>query len=204
DLPPGTGDIAISIAQLIPNAEIIVVTTPQLAAAEVAERAGSIALQTRQRVVGVVENMSGLLLPDGSTMQVFGEGGGAQVAERLTRAMGVDVPLLGQIPLDPALVAAGDAGLPVVLSAPDSPVGKELRSVADTLSARRRGLAGMSLGLDTSRHLAPSRLTFETEIYATPCSESSQLVKCRAHRGPQLRWRRCRMAPARRRSAPPV
>ena len=152
DLPPGTGDIAISIAQLIPNAEIIVVTTPQLAAAEVAERAGSIALQTRQRVVGVVENMSGLVLPDGSTMQVFGEGGGAQVAERLTRAMGVDVPLLGQIPLDPALVAAGDAGLPVVLSAPDSPVGKELRSVADTLSARRRGLAGMSLGLDTSRH----------------------------------------------------
>jgi len=111
DLPPGTGDIAISIAQLIPNAEIIVVTTPQLAAAEVAERAGSIALQTRQRVVGVVENMSGLLLPDGSTMQVFGEGGGAQVAERLTRAMGVDVPLLGQIPLDPALVAAGDAGV---------------------------------------------------------------------------------------------
>jgi ATP-binding protein involved in chromosome partitioning len=152
DLPPGTGDIAISIAQLIPNAEIIVVTTPQLAAAEVAERAGSIALQTRQRVVGVVENMSGLLLPDGSTMQVFGEGGGAQVAERLTRTMGVDVPLLGQIPLDPALVVAGDAGLPVVLSAPDSPVGKELRNIADTLSARRRGLAGMSLGLDTSRH----------------------------------------------------
>jgi ATP-binding protein involved in chromosome partitioning len=99
----------------------------------------------------VVENMSGLLLPDGSTMNVFGEGGGAQVAERLTRTMGVDVPLLGQIPLDPALVAAGDAGLPVVLSAPDSRVGKELRGIADTLSARRRGLAGMSLGLDTSR-----------------------------------------------------
>ena len=112
DLPPGTGDIAISVAQLIPNAEIVVVTTPQLAAAEVAERAGSIALQTRQRIVGVVENMSGLLLPDGSTMQVFGEGGGEQVAERLTRAVGADVPLLGQIPLDPALVAAGDAGHP--------------------------------------------------------------------------------------------
>jgi ATP-binding protein involved in chromosome partitioning len=151
DLPPGTGDIAISVAQLIPNAEIIVVTTPQLAAAEVAERAGSIALQTKQRVIGVVENMSGLLLPDGSTMQVFGEGGGGQVAERLTRTMGVDVPLLGQIPLDPALVVAGDAGVPMVLSAPDSPVGKELGKVADALSARRRGLAGMSLGLDTSR-----------------------------------------------------
>jgi ATP-binding protein involved in chromosome partitioning len=151
DLPPGTGDIAISVAQLIPNAEILVVTTPQLAAAEVAERAGSIALQTRQRIVGVVENMSGLVLPDGSTMQVFGEGGGEQVAERLSRAVGADVPLLGQIPLDPALVAAGDSGVPIVLSAPDSPVGKELRSIADKLSSRRRGLAGVSLGLDPSR-----------------------------------------------------
>jgi ATP-binding protein involved in chromosome partitioning len=151
DLPQGTGDIAISVAQLIPNAEILVVTTPQLAAAEVAERAGSIALQTRQRIVGVVENMSGLVLPDGSTLQVFGEGGGRQVAERLSRAVGADVPLLGQIPLDPALVAAGDSGIPIVLSAPDSPVGKELRSVADSLSSRRRGLAGVSLGLDPTR-----------------------------------------------------
>jgi ATP-binding protein involved in chromosome partitioning len=152
DLPPGTGDIAISVAQLIPNAEILVVTTPQLAAAEVAERAGSIALQTRQRIVGVVENMSGLVLPDGSTLEVFGAGGGEQVAERLSRAVGADVPLLGQIPLDPALVAAGDSGVPIVLSAPDSPAGKELRSVADRLSSRRRGLAGVSLGLDPTRH----------------------------------------------------
>jgi ATP-binding protein involved in chromosome partitioning len=152
DLPPGTGDIAISVAQLIPNAEILVVTTPQLAAAEVAERAGSIALQTRQRIVGVVENMSGLALPDGSTLNVFGEGGGRQVAERLSRAMGADVPLLGQIPLDPALVAAGDAGIPIVLSAPDSAVGKQLLSIADSLSSRRRGLAGMSLGLDPTKH----------------------------------------------------
>ena len=151
DLPPGTGDVAISVAQLIPNAEILVVTTPQLAAAEVAERAGSIAVQTRQRIVGVVENMSGLLLPDGTTMQVFGEGGGEQVAERLSRAVGADVPLLGQIPLDPALVTAGDSGVPIVLSAPDSPVGKQLRGVADTLSSRRRGLAGVSLGLDPTR-----------------------------------------------------
>ena len=132
------------------------VTTPQLAAAEVAERAGSIALQTRQRVVGVVENMSGLVLPDGSTMQVFGEGGGEQVAERLTRAVGADVPLLGQIPLDPALVAAGDAGMPLVLSAPDSPAGKELRGVADSLSSRRRGLAGMSLGWTPAATLSRS------------------------------------------------
>ncbi len=152
DLPPGTGDIAISVAQLIPNAEILVVTTPQLAAAEVAERAGSIALQTRQRIVGVVENMSGLALPDGSTLNVFGEGGGRQVAERLSRAVGADVPLLGQIPLDPALVAAGDSGVPIVLSAPDSAVGKELLSIADSLSSRRRGLAGMSLGLNPTKH----------------------------------------------------
>ncbi|CAJ1580729.1 Mrp/NBP35 family ATP-binding protein [[Mycobacterium] wendilense] len=151
DLPPGTGDVAISVAQLIPTAEILVVTTPQLAAAEVAERAGAIALQTRQRVVGVVENMSGLVLPDGSTMAVFGEGGGRQVAESLSRSVGADVPLLGQVPLDPALVTAGDTGVPLVLSAPESAAGKQLQSIADALSARKRGLAGMSLGLDTAR-----------------------------------------------------
>jgi len=153
DLPPGTGDVAISIAQLIPGAEILVVTTPQTAAAEVAERAGAIALQTRQRVAGVIENMSGLTLPDGTVMDVFGSGGGEQVASRLTRAVGADVPLLGQIPLDPQLREAGDAGVPVVLSAPDSPTGAALRAIADKLAVRKRGLAGMSLGIDTTRHL---------------------------------------------------
>ena len=148
DLPPGTGDIAISVAQLVPSAEILVVTTPQIAAAEVAERAGAIALQTRQRIVGVVENMSGLLMPDGTTMQIFGEGGGQRVAESLTRSVGAEVPLLGQVPLDPALVTAGDSGVPLVLSAPDSAAGIELRGIADKLASRRRGLAGMSLGLD--------------------------------------------------------
>ena len=148
DLPPGTGDVAISVAQLLPSAEILVVTTPQVAAAEVAERAGAIALQTRQRIVGVVENMAGLLMPDGTTWEIFGAGGGRQVAERLTLAVGADVPLLGQVPLDPALVAAGDSGVPLVLSAPESAAGKELRRIADTLMARKRGLAGMSLGLD--------------------------------------------------------
>ena len=148
DLPPGTGDIAISVSQLIPGAEILVVTTPQLAAAEVAERAGAIALQTRQKIVGVVENMSGLTLPDGSVMNLFGEGGGKQVADSLTRSMGADVPLLGQVPLDPALVTAGDSGVPLVISAPDSAAGKELRSIADALSTRKRSLAGMSLGLN--------------------------------------------------------
>lgn len=148
DLPPGTGDIAISVAQLVPSAEILVVTTPQQAAAEVAERAGAIALQTRQQVVGVVENMAGLAMPDGTTMHLFGEGGGARVTERLTRAMGRDVPLLGQVPIDSEMVTGGDSGSPVVLS-PDSPAGAELRRVADQLATRRRGLVGMSLGLDT-------------------------------------------------------
>lgn len=151
DLPPGTGDVAISIAQLLPSSEILVVTTPQDAAAEVAERAGAIALQTRQRIVGVVENMSWLELPDGSRMEVFGSGGGAAVAERLSRAVGASVPLLGQVPMDPALVRAGDAGVPVVLGQPDLPASVALRTVSDALSVRSRGLAGMSLGIATTR-----------------------------------------------------
>jgi len=106
DLPPGTGDVAISIAQLIPNAEILVVTTPQAAAAEVAERAGAIALQTRQRIAGVIENMSWLELPDGTRMDVFGTGGGAEVAANLSRSVGATVPLLGQVPLEQAVPLA--------------------------------------------------------------------------------------------------
>ena len=153
DLPPGTGDVAISVAQLIPGAEILVVTTPQQAAAEVAERAGSIALQTRQRIAGVVENMSWLELPDGTRMDVFGTGGGQAVAERLTRAVGATVPLLGQIPLDPAVRESGDAGTPIVLSAPESAPAIAMSEIADKLAVRKRGLAGMSLGIDTTRHL---------------------------------------------------
>jgi ATP-binding protein involved in chromosome partitioning len=147
DLPPGTGDIAISVAQLIPNAEILVVTTPQRAAAEVAERAGAIALQTHQQIVGVIENMSWLEQPDGSRVELFGAGGGQAVADSLTRSVGAAVPLLGQVPLDVALREGGDAGAPVVLSAPDSAAAVALRGVARTLSRRARGLAGRSLGL---------------------------------------------------------
>jgi ATP-binding protein involved in chromosome partitioning len=148
DLPPGTGDIAISIAQLIPSAEILVVTTPQLAAREVAERAGSIAVQTRQRLAGVVENMAGLACPHcGEHMDVFGSGGGQAVAEALTRTVGAEVPLLGQVPIDVRLREGGDNGVPLVLSDPDSPAAKELRRVAEQLGTRTRGLAGRSLGL---------------------------------------------------------
>ncbi|MFF2088245.1 Mrp/NBP35 family ATP-binding protein [Nocardia sp. NPDC058176] len=153
DLPPGTGDVAISIAQLIPNAEILVVTTPQVAAAEVAERAGAIALQTRQRIAGVVENMSWLDLPDGSRMDLYGTGGGQVVADSLTRAVGANVPLLGQIPIEQALREGGDEGTPIILGDPDNPAAKALQGVADKLAIRKRGLAGMSLGIDTTRHL---------------------------------------------------
>jgi ATP-binding protein involved in chromosome partitioning len=148
DLPPGTGDIAISIAQLIPSAEILVVTTPQLAAREVAERAGSIAVQTRQRIAGVVENMAGLACPHcGEHIDVFGSGGGQAVAEALTRTIGAPVPLLGQVPIDVRLREGGDNGVPLVLSDPDSPAAKELRGIAEQLGSRTRGLAGRSLGL---------------------------------------------------------
>lgn len=147
DLPPGTGDIALSTSQLLPGAEVLVVTTPQTAAAEVAERAGSIAVQTHQHVVGVVENMSWLELPDGSRMDVFGSGGGAEVAARLTRSIGAEVPLLGQVPVDVALREGGDSGTPVVLGHPDSPAAVALRGVARQLSQRARGLAGRKLGL---------------------------------------------------------
>ncbi|MBB4737569.1 ATP-binding protein involved in chromosome partitioning [Actinoplanes octamycinicus] len=147
DLPPGTGDVAISLAQLLPNAEILVVTTPQMAAAEVAERAGAIALQTHQRLVGVVENMSWLELPDGSRMEVFGAGGGETVAESLTKTVGARVPLLGQIPLDTRVREAGDAGNPIVLADPEAPAAKALDGVADKLAVRRESLVGKPLGL---------------------------------------------------------
>ena len=147
DLPPGTGDIAISVAQLVPSAEILVVTTPQQAAAEVAERAGSVAAQTHQQVIGVVENMSWLDLPGGERLEIFGSGGGAQVAQALTRTLGAPVPLLGQVPVDVALREGGDAGVPLVLSRPESPAARALVAVADRLATRSRGLAGRSLGL---------------------------------------------------------
>jgi ATP-binding protein involved in chromosome partitioning len=151
DLPPGTGDVAISLAQLLPTAEIIVVTTPQAAAAEVAERAGAIALQTHQRLVGVVENMSWLELPTGERMEVFGSGGGATVSESLTRVVGASVPLLGQIPLDTRVREAGDVGRPIVLSDPAAPAAAAMIEVAKRLSVRRESLVGKPLGLSPRR-----------------------------------------------------
>ena len=152
DLPPGTGDVAISVAQMLPVAELLVVTTPQLAAAEVAERAGAIASQTHQRVAGVIENMSYLVCAHcGEQTEVFGSGGGATVAAALSRIGGTQVPLLGQVPLDVRLREGGDAGMPLVLSDPDSPAALALRKIADEIGARGRGLAGRHLGLTPGR-----------------------------------------------------
>nr|WP_298331624.1 P-loop NTPase [Haloactinopolyspora sp.] len=150
DLPPGTGDVAISLAQLLPNAELVVVTTPQLAAAEVAERAGSIAIQTHQQVAGVIENMSFMPCPHcGSEhrLDVFGSGGGQRVADGLSRRLGATVPLLGEVPLDVHMREGGDEGKPLTISEPDAPAAVALRDIAHRLSHRQRGLAGMSLGL---------------------------------------------------------
>ena len=147
DLPPGTGDIAISTAQLIPTAEILVVTTPQAAAAEVAERAGAIVNQTRQRIVGVVENMSAMTLPDGSTLELFGSGGGRTVADSLTRLTGATVPILGMVPLDVELRTAGDTGTPLVLTGGERPAAQALRGVAHALASKARPLARVPLGI---------------------------------------------------------
>lgn len=148
DLPPGTGDIPISVAQLVPSAEIIVVTTPQLAAHEVAERAGLMAMHTRQQILGVVENMGPLPCPHcGEPIELFGAGGGAAVAERLSQATGHRVELLASIPFSPALRAGGDLGSPIVLSDPEAPAAQALRALAEALASRARGLAGRSLSL---------------------------------------------------------
>ncbi len=148
DLPPGTGDMAISLAQFVPTAELVIVTTPQQAAAEVAERAGSISTQTHQRVAGVIENMSWLPCPHcGDRVEVFGSGGGLAVTTALSHILGTEVPLLGQIPLDPALVTAGDAGIPFVQAQPDSLAALELAAIAEKLVVRERGLLGRPLGL---------------------------------------------------------
>ncbi|WP_237199466.1 P-loop NTPase [Rothia nasimurium] len=145
DLPPGTGDIAISMAQLLPHAEILLVSTPQLAAVDVAQRAGTLSLQTEQKVIGVLENMAAMQLPDGSTLPLFGEGGGAVLTESLGKALGYEVPLLGSVPLEVALREGGDAGTPVVWGAPETVAAQELVKTARALTHRPRGLAGAPL-----------------------------------------------------------
>ena len=153
DLPPGTGDIAISLGQHLPNAEVVVVTTPQEAAAEVAERAGTMASMMHQRVVGVVENMSFLPCPHCGPehrLEIFGSGGGARVAKTLSERFGYDVKVLGEIPIDPSLREGGDSGKPIVDADPTAPAAEVLTRIASELAGRGRGLAGLQLGLTPS------------------------------------------------------
>ncbi|WP_137845073.1 Mrp/NBP35 family ATP-binding protein [Microbacterium sp. 2FI] len=144
DMPPGTGDVAISVGQLLPHADVIVVTTPQAAASDVAVRSGLVARQTGQRVVGVVENMAGLPMPDGTVLELFGAGGGAAVAAALSGPEG-DVPLLASIPLSPGLREGGDAGIPVVVGQPDDPAARAIENLAAALATAPRGLSGRAL-----------------------------------------------------------
>ena len=157
DLPPGTGDVAISLGQKLPNSEVLVVTTPQAAAAEVAERAGTMASMMNQHVIGVVENMSYLVTTcphcgEAHTYDIFGAGGGTEVARTLSTRLGYPVSLLAQVPIDPQLRASGDAGLPLVETDPDQPAARALSSLADTLVRRGRGLIGKQLGLAPAGH----------------------------------------------------
>lgn len=148
DLPPGTGDLAISLGQLVPSSEVVVVTTPQIAAAEVAERAGRIAHQIHQRVLGVIENMSAYPCSKcGELTTLFGEGGGAETSQRLSQLVGADVPLLGKIPFSPDVREGGDSGAPVVISAPMSPSAQAIDEIVAKLIVREKSLLGVRLGL---------------------------------------------------------
>lgn len=149
DMPPGTGDVAISVGQLLPHADVLVVTTPQAAAADVAVRSGTVARQTGQRVIGVIENMSAMILPDGSSLDLFGSGGGEAVARALSTE-DADVPLLASVPLSPALRGGGDDGRPVVLTAPGDPASRAIEAAAAALARNPRGLAGRALRVTPS------------------------------------------------------
>ena len=148
DLPPGTGDIAISLGQLIPASEIIVVTTPQVAAAEVAERAGRIAHQLKQHLIGVIENMSSYFDSElNREISLFGSGGGEETAQRLSTLVGAEVSLVGKIPFDSELRVGGDSGEPIVWSHPNSRATQEFFSIVDLLAPRKKSLLGVPLGV---------------------------------------------------------
>ena len=151
DLPPGTGDLAISLGQLIPASELIVVTTPQVAAAEVAERSGRIAHQMKQQIIGVIENMSAFPCPKcGEAIELFGSGGGAESAKRLSQLVGADVPVLGHVPFSQNLRSGGDGGEPVVISSPNDPAAKAINEIASLITQRKRSLVGVPLTLNTN------------------------------------------------------
>jgi ATP-binding protein involved in chromosome partitioning len=142
DLPPGTGDVSISLASFLPGASMLVVTTPQEAARTVAERAGRMAERTNLRPLGVVENMSWFVCPHcGEREPIFGEGGGQQAAEHL------QVPLMAQVPLMPSMRAGGDTGTPIVVSEPESPAALALREAASAVARATKSKLGKPLTL---------------------------------------------------------
>ncbi|HSN44167.1 MAG TPA: Mrp/NBP35 family ATP-binding protein, partial [Propionibacteriaceae bacterium] len=152
DLPPGTGDVAMSLGQKVPNSEVIVVTTPQPAASDVAERAGTMASMLHQTVIGVVENMSWIetLCPHCDKthrLELFGRNGGQKVADALSARLGAEIPLLAQIPMESELRESGDEGTPIVETNPDSPAAAAIIGLARRLAERKRGLAGMPLDI---------------------------------------------------------
>jgi ATP-binding protein involved in chromosome partitioning len=150
DLPPGTGDLAISLGQLIPASELIVVTTPQIAAAEVAERSGRIAHQLKQQIIGVIENMSAFPCPTcGEPIELFGNGGGIETAKRLGQLIGVEVPVLGQIPFSSGLRNGGDDGAPIVITHAEDPASMVISQIADEITLRKRSLVGVNLKINT-------------------------------------------------------
>lgn len=149
DLPPGTGDVAISMAHLVPTSQVIVVTSGHEASAEVAIRAGVLAHHLKQRVIGVIENLSGLVVPEtDQVIDVFGMGAGLEIAKQLSAATNSNIDLLGTIPIDPQVRLGGDSGEPIILSHPDAPAAKAIKSIANTLSVMPRGLVGQTLKID--------------------------------------------------------
>jgi ATP-binding protein involved in chromosome partitioning len=140
-MPPGTGDVAISLGQALPTAKSLVITTPQEAAAEVALRSGALGIQTGQSVFGVIENMSWLEQNDGSRFELFGSGGGQAVATHL------ETTLLGQIPMSVALRIGSDKGKPVVLENPADPAAIEITKLAKKISEAKLNLKGKRLPL---------------------------------------------------------
>lgn len=147
DLPPGTGDVAITVGQQLPNAEVLVVTTGQTAASEVAVRAGVVARQTGQRILGVVENMGPLVLPDGSALALFGEGGAETVANELSIGQDKAVEVLAKIPLSLGLREGGDEGTPIVLSNPADPAAQAITELARVIAHSGPSRAGINLGI---------------------------------------------------------
>ena len=147
DLPPGTGDVAITVGQQLPNAEVLVVTTGQSAASEVAVRAGVVARQTGQRILGVVENMGPLVLQDGSAIALFGQGGADTVAHELSIGQDKAVEVLARIPLSLGLREGGDQGTPIVLSHPADPAALAINELARVIAHSGPSRAGINLGI---------------------------------------------------------